>query len=104
MGEISTQALGERFHEAEFALLDVREPWEFEICHLPGAQLIPLDQLAGRLHELPGSRPLIVICHHGVRSRYAQHFLEQQGIEDVLNLTGGMAAWSSDVDPAMPTY
>ena len=104
MDEISVQSLSERLPGNHFALLDVREPWEYQICHLPDAQLIPLDQLPGRLHELPQTRPLIVICHHGVRSRYAQQFLIQQGVADVLNLTGGMAAWAAYVDPTMPTY
>jgi len=86
------------------ALLDVREPWEYELCHLPGSLLIPLDQLPARVAELPGERPLVVICHHGVRSLMAQQFLSRLGLVDVYNLTGGIAAWAHEIDPDMAVY
>ncbi len=85
-------------------LLDVREPWEFQICHLDGSKLIPMGQVAGALDRLERERETVVICHHGVRSRQVAEFLEQQGFDKVINLSGGVAAWAQDVDPEMATY
>lgn len=90
--------------EPEAVLLDVREPWEFDRARLPGARLLPLGALPGRLDELPRDRPLIVYCHHGLRSALAVRFLEQNGFDPVFNLTGGIDAWSLEVDPAVPRY
>ena len=86
------------------ALLDVREPWEFEKCHIEGSRLIPLSQLPSRLGELDPERTTVVICHHGVRSFHVARFLEHNGFNRVINLTGGVDAWAKEVDPAMPTY
>jgi rhodanese-related sulfurtransferase len=85
-------------------LLDVREPWEFQICRIEGSELIPLRALGARVYDLDRARPTVCICHHGNRSAYAAMFLAQHGFHDVYNLTGGVAAWSREVDPAMPTY
>jgi len=85
-------------------LLDVREPWEFQLCHLDGAQLIPMGQVPTALDTLERDRETVVICHHGVRSRQVAEFLEQQGFSNVINLAGGVAAWAQDVDPEMATY
>ncbi len=85
-------------------LLDVREPWEFELCRIRGSELIPLRALAVRFRELDRSRPIVCICHHGRRSAHATMFLMQHGFTDVYNLTGGVDAWARQVDPAMPTY
>jgi rhodanese-related sulfurtransferase len=86
------------------ALLDVREPWEFEKCHIEGSRLIPLAQLPARLGELDPERPTVVICHHGVRSLRAASYLEHCGFGDVVNLTGGIDAWARTVDQAMAVY
>lgn len=86
------------------ALLDVREPWEFEVCRIEGSRLIPLSQLPARLNELDPARPTVVICHHGVRSLRAGAFLEHCGFEDVVNLSGGIDAWAKTVDPGMAVY
>jgi len=85
-------------------LLDVREPWEWNLCRLPGAILIPMRELPARLQELNKDAETIVICHHGVRSYHAARYLEAAGFGDVINLSGGMAAWADEVDPAMPRY
>ena len=82
-------------------LLDVREPGEHEVCRIDGATLIPLGQLTDRLAELPKDKPIIVHCHHGGRSAQAVGFLVQQGFT-ASNLTGGIAAWSEQVDPSVP--
>ncbi|WP_296753776.1 rhodanese-like domain-containing protein [Thiobacillus sp.] len=85
-------------------LLDVREPWEWNLCHLPDAILIPMRELPARLHELDKDAETVVICHHGVRSYHAARYLETLGFGDVVNLSGGVAAWADEVDPAMPRY
>jgi rhodanese-related sulfurtransferase len=86
------------------ALLDVREPWEHELCRIDGSRLIPLGQLPDRLAELEPKRPTVVICHHGVRSLRAAAFLERCGFDDVVNLSGGIDAWARTVDGAMAVY
>jgi len=86
------------------ALLDVREPWEDALCRIPGAVLIPMGELPGRVQELNPDAETVVICHHGVRSYHAARYLESLGFGDVVNLSGGVAAWADEVDPAMPRY
>jgi rhodanese-related sulfurtransferase len=90
--------------EADPLLLDVREPWEFAICHLPGSQLIPMRYIPTSLDELDPEREVVVICHHGIRSRQVAAFLEHRGFCRVINMEGGVAAWARDVDREMPTY
>ena len=85
-------------------LLDVREPWEYRICHLEGSQLIPMGQLAGALNALDPNRETVVICHHGIRSRQVARYLDYQGFANVINLNGGVEAWARYVDLDMPTY
>lgn len=85
-------------------LLDVREPWEFQLCRIDGSELVPLRALGVRMRELDRLRPTVCICHHGNRSAYGTTFLMQHGFTDVYNLTGGVDAWARQVDPAMPTY
>jgi rhodanese-related sulfurtransferase len=85
-------------------LLDVREGWEFERCHIEGATLVPMSTLQMRLGELDPQRETVVICHHGVRSFHVARFLEQSGFARIVNLSGGVAAWAKDVDRSMPTY
>jgi len=74
-------------------LLDVREPWEFEQGHAPGATLIPLGQLAGRVDELPDGTPIFVMCRSGNRSLTASDILIAAGKQDVRNVQGGILAW-----------
>jgi rhodanese-related sulfurtransferase len=85
-------------------LLDVREPEEFEYCHIPGSVLIPMSELEGRIGELPTDREIVAICHHGNRSLRVANFLQQAAGLDVSNLQGGVDAWARDVDPEMQTY
>jgi rhodanese-related sulfurtransferase len=85
-------------------LLDVREPWEFERCHIAGARLLPMSVLAGQYPTLDPARETVVVCHHGVRSYHVARFLEHNGFENLINLTGGIDAWAKEVDPEMPTY
>jgi rhodanese-related sulfurtransferase len=85
------------------AILDVREAWEHELCALPGARLIPLDELGARAGELDPAREVVVYCHHGQRSAAAVQWLRRQGIPAV-NLEGGIDAWALEVDPAVRRY
>lgn len=85
-------------------LLDVREHWEFALCRIAGSVNLPLGELAVARTLLEPERETVVICHHGIRSRMAGQHLEQMGFTDVINLSGGVAAWASDIDAAMATY
>jgi adenylyltransferase/sulfurtransferase len=85
-------------------LVDVREPHEWDICHIQGARLIPLGQLPGRLAELNGHQEIVTQCHTGVRSMRALEILRAAGFARVRNLRGGIAAWAAEVDPSLPHY
>ncbi|GBD32860.1 putative adenylyltransferase/sulfurtransferase MoeZ [bacterium HR33] len=85
-------------------LLDVREPFEWEICHLEGAKLIPLRELPGRLGELDGHREIVTYCHHGQRSMRALEILKAAGFSKVRSLKGGIDAWAREVAPEMTRY
>jgi rhodanese-related sulfurtransferase len=74
-------------------LLDVREPWEYQAGHVPGAQLIPLGELEQRVNEVPRDQPVLAICHSGQRSLAAAGYLLQLGYPSVSNVEGGTAAW-----------
>jgi adenylyltransferase/sulfurtransferase len=86
------------------AILDVREPHEFEIAHLPGTTLIPLRELPARLAELDAHSNLVVLCHHGVRSLQAVEVLRAAGFDRARSLAGGIDAWAEEVDPSVARY
>lgn len=88
--EISVDALDES--QGDFALIDVRNPDEYEEAHVPGVTLIPLPELLGRLDEVPADRRVYVICRSGIRSEKAARHMIERGI-DATNVTGGMLAW-----------
>jgi rhodanese-related sulfurtransferase len=90
-------------HDAPL-LLDVREPWEVEICALPGAINVPLGEIPGRLEELPRDRAIVVICHHGMRSLQVTNFLRARGFDLAQNLSGGVDSWAQLIDFTMPRY
>jgi rhodanese-related sulfurtransferase len=85
-------------------LLDVRENWEFATCHIDGSTQIPMNTIPARIDDLDEDANIVCICHHGARSLQVAAFLERNGFGKVINLTGGIHAWSMQVDPAMPTY
>jgi len=85
-------------------LLDVREPWELELCQLAGTQHIPMHLVPMRCDDIDPSREVVVICHHGGRSMQVAMFLERKGYARLFNLAGGVAAWATEVDPAMRRY
>ena len=86
------------------ALLDIREPWEVELCRIEGSIELPMGELPGRVGELPRDQPVVVLCHHGVRSLKAALWLRGQGLAQTINLAGGIDAWAHRIDRAMPTY
>jgi rhodanese-related sulfurtransferase len=89
----------------KFTLLDVREPWEFELSKIADSKLIPMGDIPGRAHqELDPDDHIVVLCHHGVRSMSVTNWLRQQGFENAQSLRGGIDAWSRQVDPKVPTY
>ena len=88
----------------ELVLIDVREPWEHQVCRIEGAQLIPLGSLAASLQTLPDVDEVICYCHHGMRSLDAATWLRFQGIEKAKSLAGGIERWSLEVDPNIPRY
>lgn len=85
-------------------VLDVREPWEVATASLPGSVHLPMHEIPARFTELPTDRPIVCLCHHGMRSLQVAMFLERQGFSGIHNLAGGIDAWSRDVDPTVPTY
>jgi rhodanese-related sulfurtransferase len=85
-------------------LLDVREPWEFEVCAIDGARLIPMQEIPVACEELDPEQEIVLICHHGIRSRQVGYYMESAGFTRLINLSGGVAAWAQDVDPDMPVY
>lgn len=90
---------GEKVH-----LLDVREEWEYSLARIEGATLIPLGTLPQSLSKLKKDEPIVAYCHHGMRSADATGFLLQQGFANVRNLTGGIDAWSLQIDSSVPRY
>jgi rhodanese-related sulfurtransferase len=88
----------------EIAILDVREDWELEICRFADALHIPLQQLPERSGELPTDRPVVTVCHHGMRSLHAMQWLRRAGLSQAVNLEGGIDAWARKIDPTMGTY
>ena len=104
MRSISARQLATHLEHANPTLLDVREPWEFETCHIDGSINIPMGQIPHQLAEIRRASEVVVICHHGIRSHQVGLFLKRQGFPRVANLLGGIDAWSVDVDPEVPRY
>jgi rhodanese-related sulfurtransferase len=108
MKQIAVQDLAAHCAAQPTLLLDVREPWEvsFASIEVPGtsALAIPMNELSARLQDLNPLQPVVCICHHGIRSAQVVAWLEQRGFEAAYNLAGGIAAWSQQVDPRVPSY
>src|SRR3954469_19512469 len=90
--------------QAGALLLDVREPFEVEICAVPGSRHIPMRQIPERLPELPRDQPILVLCHHGTRSLRVTQYLRAQGFPRVSNVAGGIDAWAEQVEPGLARY
>ena len=102
---ITVQELKQKLDQGEkLVLIDVREPWGYNIAKISGAQLIPLGTLASEYKKLDPNAEIVMHCHMGMRSMDATQFLLQQGFKNVKNLTGGINAWSQQIDPSVPRY
>src|SRR5437588_10892870 len=97
--------LKERLNRGDVvSIVDVREPEEVAIAAFPGATHIPMGDIPSRLTELDPDRETVIVCHHGIRSAQVARYLAEMGFERVLNLSGGIDAWSQSVDPEIPRY
>lgn len=102
---ISAAELKAKFDRRDkFVLVDVREPYEYDICRIPGSRLIPLGQLPSRMSELDSADEIVLQCKSGARSARALKLLQEAGFEKLWNVEGGIAAWADEVDPSVPTY
>ena len=90
--------------EADFLLLDIREPVEWEICSLPNSVRIPKREVRDRLEEIDITKDVIVYCRSGVRSGVIANFLRDVGFDRAQNMRGGIRAWANEIDPTMPVY
>jgi rhodanese-related sulfurtransferase len=102
MQEITVQELKKRIDSKEdFQLIDVREPFEYEMSNI-GGELIPLATVLNNTDKIQKDKPVIVYCRSGARSASAIHALEQKfGYTNLLNLKGGIRAWATEIDPGM---
>ena len=106
MQSITVEELKERLEQNSGTpvLLDVREPWEYAVCHIHGSTLIPMREIPGAVNNLDPDHEIVVICHTGVRSLQVCYYLKSEGFDKIYNLTGGVHAWATTIDPKMPTY
>ncbi|HLH00698.1 MAG TPA: rhodanese-like domain-containing protein [Bryobacteraceae bacterium] len=106
--ETSPAAVKQRLDAGEpLALVDVREPGEFQLASIPGAKLIPMRNVPAELQTLEASAEdstLIVFCHHGVRSANVVSWLREQGVTNCQSMAGGIDRWSLEIDPSVPRY
>ncbi len=85
-------------------LLDVREQWEWDICHFNQARLLPMGQIMANIDSLERTEEMVLICHHGIRSRQVARYFESIGFSQIINLKGGIDAWAKMVDQSMNLY
>ena len=104
MREFNAKQLQEYLEENKPFLLDVRQPWEYDVCHIDNSTLIPMAHLPSELDKLDKEKETVVICHHGIRSRMMGRYLESLGFKKLINLSGGVDEWAKTVDSLMATY
>lgn len=104
MRRMNAAQLEAHLEDAEPLLLDVREPWEFDICHIVGSINLPMAQIPQNLHRFQDTPEIIVICHHGIRSQQVIQFMQRHSPGTLINLDGGVDAWAREVDTDMPVY
>jgi rhodanese-related sulfurtransferase len=103
--EITPGEMKQRLDRGETLLLvDVREPWEFEICRIAGAKLIPMGSIPANLQSLDTDDDVICYCHRGMRSMDVAVWLRRQGVTGAKSLAGGIERWSLEIDPQVPRY
>jgi rhodanese-related sulfurtransferase len=105
IGEIEPKELQRRLDRGDdLTVLDVREPGEVALAPFPRAMHLPMGDIPSRIGELDSEAEWIVVCHHGIRSAQVAMYLAHNGFERVSNLSGGIEAWSLEVDPTIPRY
>ena len=104
--EISVEELRTLLDADQVRLIDCREEDGYHLCRIEGATLIPLQQIPEKIEAVSGEgdRPVVIYCHHGMRSLNATQFLRARGLEQTFSLRGGIEAWSLTVDPEVPRY
>ena len=103
--EITPAEMKERLDRGEnFLLVDVREPWEYELCRIDGAKLIPMGSFPENLQALDVDEDVVCYCHHGMRSMDVAVWLRGQGVQRAKSLAGGIERWSLEIDPRVPRY
>ena len=104
--EISVREADEalRQNPADWIILDVREPVEWDIVHLPEAGLIPMGEIPEKWSTLPTDKKILIHCHHGMRSLHVTQFLRAKGLDQTTNLAGGIDAWAREIDPSLARY
>ena len=102
---ISAKELNELINSTEkIQIVDVREHFEWEICHIEGALNIPMNLIVESIDKISKDITTVIMCHHGVRSMNVIQYLESKGCKNLINLEGGIHAWATDVDKSMSTY
>jgi len=103
--QISAKSLKQKLDDGHpLSLIDVREPFEYQIVNLAGASLIPLNTLPNCLGQIDANREIVVYCHHGIRSMHAAYFLYENGFPNVKSLAGGIDQWAIEIDPTVRRY
>ena len=106
--EITPSDLKSRLDQGEkIFLLDCREAFEFQVAHIPGADLYPMRGIPSNLQQIEAKAdemPVVVYCHHGMRSLQVTQWLREQGVENCRSLAGGIDRWSREIDPAVARY
>ena len=85
-------------------VIDVRQDWEYEKCHIEGSILIPMDEIEDHIDQFDPDEGIVLVCHHGMRSAQVAQYLVQTGFTNIINLAGGLDAWAREIDPAMEQY
>lgn len=105
MNSLTPENLQEKLNDGtQPILIDVREDWEFETCHIEGSRHLPMSQVVAAMDTLDKEAETVVICHHGTRSQQVAQYLESQGFKNIHNLEGGIDAWAKTIDPDMAQY
>lgn len=104
MRRFSVHQLEEYLKSSTPRLIDVREHWEYEICSIENSELVPMGRIPASLELFHESPEYVIICHHGIRSMQVINFLTHHGINNTINLDGGVDAWAREIDLCMPVY
>jgi rhodanese-related sulfurtransferase len=103
--QIEPKELKQRMDQGEKVLMiDVREPWEHQLCAIEGAKLVPLNTIPANLELFSNADEVIIFCHHGMRSLNAASWLRSQGVDGARSLNGGIERWATEIDPTLAHY